>query len=345
MFSQSFQRLTSNGTPDGLNDDGTVRRQMAQELLPRVDAVIGKDTVGGLPVDTLRVLSYSPNQCGHCMCVCVLLVRTCVCDIHSSACATTTNGIIRSDVLNDAKNLGGDVLGKIINGTQNAASGAIDGAKNVAQDAALAVSGGVTTAVNKVQDVASNVGQGAGDAVNAVKDFFGGLFGRRRLLMDSIARCGYRACAPGSNEKAHVLYVLYKASTTGVADTTGLVPRFNVFQVNYVDTPTQGAVQTAQQLNQAWAAQYAAGVAGPLVSCAWVVDNSEFKAQMVCLDHGIKALGLAHVEELFVPRGLKLVGLKEGGEVGSVCGATGGLRLSGGEAKLGQFDSMKVQLC
>lgn len=254
-------------------------------------------------------------------------------------------GCHRSDLVNNAKNLGGDVLRKIIDGTKNAATGAADGAQNVAQDAASAVSGGVGTAVDKIQDVASNVGAGAGDAVNAVKDFFGGLFGgRRRLLMDSVASCGYRACAPGSNEKAHLLYVLYKASTMGVADTTSFVPRFNVFQVNYFDLPTQGVVETAQQLNQAWAAQYAAGTTDSLASCAWVVDNSEFKAQMVCLDHGTKVLGLKHTDEVFVPKGLQLVGLKGGVEVGSVCG--GGTL--GGELSSkfnGQLDSMKVQSC
>lgn len=83
-FSQSFQRLTSNGSPEGLNDDGTVRRQMAQELLPRVDAVINGDTVGSLPVDTFRVLSYSPNQCGHCMCV--LAATTWIHACHTMGC-------------------------------------------------------------------------------------------------------------------------------------------------------------------------------------------------------------------------------------------------------------------
>ena len=255
------------------------------------------------------------------------------------------SGNNRSDLLNDAKNVGGDVLNKVIDGAKDAGAGA----KDVAQDAASAVSGGVGTAVDKIKDVASTVGEGAGDAVNTVKDFFGGLFGgRRRLLVDNIASCGYRACAPGSNEKAHVLYVLYKASTSG-ASTTGLVPRFNVFQVNYADLPTQGVVQTAQQLNEAWAAQYAAGVeAGPLVMCAWVVDNGEFKAQMVCLDHGAKAVGLKQVEELFVPKGLQLVGLRGGAEVGSVCGGQRGLRMGGAELSskfAGSFESMTVKSC
>lgn len=249
---------------------------------------------------------------------------------------------IRSDLVNDAKAIGGDVLTKIIEGTKNAGTGAVQGAQDVAKDAASAVSGGVNTAVDKIQDVANTVGSGAGDAVNAVKDFFGGLLGRRRLLIDtSVARCGYRACAPGSNEKAHLLYVLYKASTTGVSDTTGLVPRFNVFQVNYFELPTQGVVQTARQLNEAWAAQYARGVQSPLVSCAWVADNSEFKAQMVCLEHGIKALGLKRIEEVFVPKGIKLVGLDgKGVEVGSLCGG------ASGEERLGKdVQEMKVVAC
>ncbi len=62
-------------------------------------------------------------------------------------------------------------------------------------------------------------------------------------------------------------------------------------KVNYFDVPVEGVVQTVQQLNKAWAAQYTAQkgeVDGPLTTCAWVADNSEFKAQIVCLDHGIK---------------------------------------------------------